>query len=178
MKVVVLKNLIMVSLLIIFGVFGSAGSFAEAKYKSNYYNLVMSNNDDVCDYIDVHINENVTGSGVIRYFMMEEFASVNWQEKEFTFIAEDGEKRSRMRLFVANFDIDNDGFIDNVAKKTILLSGHVGSQLFVFKSKPHYLDKINEITYDEFNKFTGFIFSYSYPYTLDLENIKIKKFEK
>jgi len=135
------------------------------------FRLVMNADNNLCGYIGKVINNNAHGFGVIDYKIIPEFNAVDWSEKIVTLTAKDNYRRDKV-FEIAKIDVFNDGNIETIARTGVVLSGYIGSQVFVLEGQDKNIFDNPEISVEKYTKLSGLLFSTTYPYSLSFENAK------
>lgn len=111
--------------------------FAEQMEPSEFaqgveYRLLMSKNDKVCKHMLTMFNQDLAKFGTEKYDEHEEFRSIGWKKETVTRM--DGDREVMDLVEVAKFDIDNDGKMNLVFRRTGPMRGYDRDTLYIFPS--------------------------------------------
>jgi hypothetical protein len=145
-------------LLIVFFLLLSSISWADE------YVLVMSKDDNVCQYMHKLYNEDLKKYGEIKYDKHKEYDAIKWDNKKY-YRMRDGKKEypiqpyeSNTTVLISRFDINNDGKEETVIKHESYYKNILSDHLHYFKTEDASLFK--EDAFDIailYNKATGSI---------------------
>ncbi len=123
-----IKRLFLVFVLLLF----PSISFADE------YVLVMSKEDNVCQYMLKLYNEDLKKYGEVRYDEHEEFTAIKWEEKRY-YTTRHGKKDYSIMdygsVIISRFDINNDGKEEIIVKEEGSLKGILSENLYYFKGE-------------------------------------------
>lgn len=97
------------------------------------YVLVMSKEDNVCQYMLKVYNEDLRKYGEIKYEEHEEFTAIKWEEKKYYWEAYGNKHYDD--VLMSRFDINNDGKEEIIIKSTGSIRGNTTYSLDIFKGE-------------------------------------------
>ncbi|CBK40118.1 protein of unknown function [Nitrospira defluvii] len=127
---------IMGALLVLWVGFGTqvfAGQMEPSEFAQGVeYTLLMSKNDKVCKHMLTMFNQDLVKFGTEKYDEHDEFRLIGWKKETVTRM--DGDREVMDLVEVAQFDIDNDGKMNLVFRRTGPVSGYDRDTLYIFPS--------------------------------------------
>jgi hypothetical protein len=105
------------------------------------YVLIMSKDDNVCQYMHKLYNEDLKKYGEVRYDRHKEFNAIEWEDKNYYKISYGKKEYLDRMALISRFDINGDGKEETVVKWAGSYKGISSDHFYYFKNEDASLFK-------------------------------------